>query len=155
MSFIQNFRQQPPPILFDPIKSPILLTPHRPANKNYQGLCTSARGLRPGPRQIAKPSIEWDAAFPATWVYSGQWGSVADATPDWTRIRALHHQMGDGLQISKTELAEIIIWPLALWRTEEATRGGVNGSQFRFLTGTWPISKINLRPLSSNTPKTD
>jgi hypothetical protein len=59
MSFIQNFKHQPPPILFDPIKNPpISLTPHHPANKNYQGLCTSARGLRPGPRQIAEPSIE-------------------------------------------------------------------------------------------------
>jgi hypothetical protein len=37
---------------------------------------------------------------------------------------------------------------------EKATRGGVNGSQSKFLTGTWPMSQNQPEPLSSNSAKT-
>jgi hypothetical protein len=36
---------------------------------------------------------------------------------------------------------------------EKATRGGVNGSQSKFLNETWPMSKIDPTCLSSNTAK--
>jgi hypothetical protein len=53
--------------------------------------------------------------------------------------RNVAHVFGPALNYPKASFVEIT--PTTIEGPEKATRGGVNGSQSKFLTGTWPISQ--------------